>query len=96
MQETLRVKDEELQQLAKELRARESIIKEIAEKLTETAEAAESAASAALAMDEERRLTCAETERLTMESAKQLWSFQLKVHFLFPPTRSLLSLLFFI
>lgn len=79
MKETLRVKDEELQQLAKELRARDSTIKEIAEKLTETAEAAESAASAAFAMDEERRLACAEIERLTMDTEKQLESSRLKL-----------------
>jgi len=75
--------------LAKELRARDSTIKEIAEKLTETAEAAEAAASAALAMDEERRLACAEIERLNTETQKQLESFRLKV--LYPP--SLMSLL---
>ncbi|XP_020256245.1 switch-associated protein 70 isoform X2 [Asparagus officinalis] len=79
MKETLRVKDEELQQLAKELRARDSTIKEIAEKLTETAEAAESAASAALTMDEERRFACVEIERLTMEMGKHLESSQLKL-----------------
>ncbi|KAG2332896.1 hypothetical protein Bca52824_004076 [Brassica carinata] len=41
MQETLRVKDEELQSLSRELRSRDSTIKEIADKLSETAEAAE-------------------------------------------------------
>ncbi|KAM0951619.1 putative pleckstrin domain, PH-like domain superfamily [Dioscorea sansibarensis] len=70
MKETLRVKDEELQQLAKELRARDSTIKEIAEKLTETAEAAEAAAAAAHVMDDERRLACAEIERLTVDAEK--------------------------
>ncbi|KAJ6832899.1 switch-associated protein 70 isoform X1 [Iris pallida] len=79
MKETLRVKDEELQQLAKELRARDSTIREIAEKLTETAEAAEAAASAAHVMDEERRFACAEIERLTKDSEKQLKSLLLKV-----------------
>lgn len=79
MKETLRVKDEELQQLARELRARDSTIKEIAEKLTETAEAAESAASAAIAMDEHRRLACAEIERLTKETGNQLESYRLKL-----------------
>ncbi|XP_068655884.1 uncharacterized protein [Aristolochia californica] len=64
MKETLRVKDEELQQLARELRARDATIKEIAEKLTDTAEAAEAAASAAYAIVEERSIACAEIERL--------------------------------
>ncbi|KAJ0980408.1 hypothetical protein J5N97_008663 [Dioscorea zingiberensis] len=71
MKETLRVKDEELQQLAKDLRARDSTIKEIAEKLTETAEAAEAAAYAAHAMDDERRLVCAEIDRLTIDAEKE-------------------------
>ncbi|XP_073107635.1 uncharacterized protein [Elaeis guineensis] len=79
MKETLRVKDEELQQLAKDLRARDSTIKEIADKLTETAEAAEAAASAAHAMDDERRLACAEIERLNKEAEKQLESSMLKL-----------------
>ncbi|XP_068654898.1 uncharacterized protein [Aristolochia californica] len=72
MKETLRVKDEELQQLARELRARDATIKEIAEKLTDTAEAAEAAASAAYAIEEDRRIACAEIERLSKESKKQL------------------------
>ncbi|KAJ6847525.1 switch-associated protein 70 isoform X1 [Iris pallida] len=79
MKETLRVKDEELQQLAKELRARDSTIREIADKLTETAEAAEAAASAAHVMDEERRYACAEIERLTKDSEKQLETLLIKV-----------------
>ncbi|XP_010942619.1 uncharacterized protein [Elaeis guineensis] len=79
MKETLRVKDEELQQLAKDLRARDSTIKEIADKLTETAEAAEAAASAAHAMDDERRLACAEIEHLNKEAEKQLESSMLKL-----------------
>lgn len=78
-QETLWVKDEELQQLARELRARDSTIKEIAEKLSDTAEAAEAAATAAHALDGERRVACAEIERLTKESEKQLESSMLKV-----------------
>ncbi|GER33572.1 pleckstrin homology domain-containing family protein [Striga asiatica] len=79
MKETLRVKDEELQNLARDLRARDSTIKEIAEKLTETAEAAEAAASAAHTMNEQRRIACAEVERLTRESEKQLESSKLKI-----------------
>ncbi|XP_073005923.1 uncharacterized protein [Typha latifolia] len=79
MKETLRVKDEELQQLSKDIRARDSTIREIADKLTETAEAAEAAASAAHLMDEERRLICAEFERLKKDLEKQLESSLLKL-----------------
>ncbi|KAL3849103.1 hypothetical protein ACJIZ3_010985 [Penstemon smallii] len=79
MKETLRVKDEELQNLAKDIRARDSTIKELAEKLCETAEAAEAAATAAHTMDEQRRIACAEVERITRDSAKQLESSRLKV-----------------
>ncbi|XP_065626185.1 uncharacterized protein LOC112006433 [Quercus suber] len=74
MRETLRVKDEELHNLAQDLRARDSTIREIAEKLSETAEAAESAASAAHTMDEQRRIACAEIERVKRDSEKQLES----------------------
>ncbi|BBG99783.1 Pleckstrin homology domain-containing protein [Prunus dulcis] len=79
MKETLRVKDDELQNLARDLRARDSTIKEIAEKLTETAEAAEAAASAAHTIDEQRRIVCAEIERLKKDSDKQLESSMLKL-----------------
>lgn len=77
------MKDEELQHLAKDIRARDSTIKEIADKLTETAEAAEAAASAAHAMDEERRLACMEIERLTRDAEKKLGISQLKVNITF-------------
>ncbi|KAA3471310.1 differentially expressed in FDCP 6-like protein isoform X2 [Gossypium australe] len=79
MKETLRVKDEELQSLARDLRARDSTIREIADKLSETAEAAESAASAAYIMDEQRRIACAEIERLTKDSENQKEAFMLKL-----------------
>lgn len=79
MQETLKVKDEELQNLARDLRARDTTIKDIAEKLSETAEAAEAAASAAHTIDEQRRIACAEIERLSRVSQKQLESSTLKV-----------------
>ncbi|KAB5557401.1 hypothetical protein DKX38_008310 [Salix brachista] len=79
LQETLRVKDEELQNLARDLRARDSIIKDIADKLSETAEAAEAAAEAAHTMDEQRRIACAEIERLSKASDKQLESSMLKL-----------------
>ncbi|XP_019461377.1 PREDICTED: switch-associated protein 70 [Lupinus angustifolius] len=79
MKETLRVKDEELQSLARDLRARDSTIKEIADKLSETAEAAEAAASAAHTMDEQRRILYAEIERLRKESDKQQEVFSQKL-----------------
>ncbi|KAL5716203.1 hypothetical protein ACHQM5_017927 [Ranunculus cassubicifolius] len=79
MKETMRVKDEELQQLARDLRARDSTIKEIAEKLSDTAEAAEAAASAAHAMDEQRRMACTEIARLTFELQKLQESSTLKL-----------------
>ncbi|XP_016166540.1 switch-associated protein 70 [Arachis ipaensis] len=71
MKETLRVKDEELQNLARDLRARDSTIRDIADKLSETAEAAEAAASAAYTMDEHRRIACVEIERLKKDLEKQ-------------------------
>lgn len=79
MKETLKVKDEELQNLARDLRARDSTIRDIAEKLSETAEAAEAAASAAHIMDEQRRLACSEIERLSKASQKRLESSMLKL-----------------
>ncbi|CAD6338359.1 unnamed protein product [Miscanthus lutarioriparius] len=63
MMETLRVKDDELHQLLQDIRARDSTINEIEEKLQETAEAAETAASAARSIDEERRFFTSELER---------------------------------
>ncbi|KAI7724681.1 hypothetical protein M8C21_004558, partial [Ambrosia artemisiifolia] len=77
--ETLRVKDEELQKLARDLRVRDSTIKEIAEKLTETAEAAESAASAAHALDEQRRIATSEADRLEKELEKNAVSYSMKL-----------------
>ncbi|XP_020528449.1 calcium-binding and coiled-coil domain-containing protein 1 isoform X2 [Amborella trichopoda] len=79
MKETLRVKDEELKQLASEVRARDSTINEIAEKLSDTAEAAEAAAAAAHAMDEDRRAACTEFERIIKGSENQLESTTLKL-----------------
>ncbi|EMS45188.1 hypothetical protein TRIUR3_11652 [Triticum urartu] len=79
MKETLRVKDEELQHLAKDIRARDATIQEIAEKLTETAEAAEAAASAAHTIDEQRRLLCSEIERLKKAMETQMKQSILKL-----------------
>ncbi|KAL9269727.1 hypothetical protein AKJ16_DCAP07949 [Drosera capensis] len=79
MKETLRVKDEELQHLAREMRTRDSTIKELADKLSDTAEAAVAAASAAHTMDEQRRILSAEMERLKEASDKRLESAIVKV-----------------
>ncbi|GLU04000.1 hypothetical protein SLE2022_211670 [Rubroshorea leprosula] len=79
MKETLRVKDEELQNLARDLRARDSTIREIADKLSETAEAAEAAAAAAHTMDEQRRIACGEIERMRKDAGKQHETFMLKL-----------------
>ena len=79
IQETIRVKDEELHNLARDLRARDSTINDIAEKLSETAEAAEAAASAAHMMDKQRKIVCAEIERIKENSEKQLDASMLKV-----------------
>lgn len=79
MKETLKVKDEELQNLSRDIRARDSTIKEIAEKLTETADAAQSAASAAHTMDEQRRLAASEVDRLRKELEKQAISYTSKL-----------------
>lgn len=79
MKETLRVKDEELQNLSRDIRARDSTIKEIAEKLTETADAAQSAAFAAHTMDEQRRLATSQVDLLKKELEKLSVSYTSKV-----------------
>lgn len=83
MQETLRVKDEELQNLARDLRARDSTIKEIAEKLTETAIAAEAAAAAAHTMDSQRKIALTEVEHLKEDFGMKLTSSLSKVQLYF-------------
>jgi peptide deformylase len=75
------VKDEELQHLAKDIRSRDATIKEIADKLTETAEAAEAAASAAHSMDKQRRLLCLEIQRLKQAIERQMEQSLFKVYF---------------
>eukprot|EP00250_Pteridium_aquilinum_P012687 c20875_g1_i1 orf=81-1433(+) len=72
MKETLKVKDEELHQMAKEMRARDATIKELAERLSETAEAAEAAASAAHIMDKERKAVRTEIAKLRGELDEKL------------------------
>jgi len=70
--ETLRVKDDELHQLLQDIRARDSTIMEIADKLQETAEAAQTAASAAHSIDEARRILSSELECLREEQENQV------------------------
>ncbi|KAF7001176.1 hypothetical protein CFC21_016895 [Triticum aestivum] len=55
-----------------DIRARDSTIREITDKLQETAEAAESAASAAHAIDEARRFLSSELERLKQDQENQV------------------------
>jgi peptide deformylase len=78
-QETLRVKDDELHQLLQDIRARDSTINEIADKLHETAEAAETAASAARSIDEERRNLSSKVERMKWNHEKEVQLCLLKV-----------------
>jgi hypothetical protein len=73
------VKDEEIQNLSKDVRARDLTIRQIAEKLTETASAAKAAASAAFSIDEERKKLCAEIELLKKDTSSKLQSSLLKV-----------------
>lgn len=54
-------------------------IKEIADKLSETAEAAVAAASAAHTMDEQRKIVSLEFERLSKDSVRQQEAAKLKV-----------------
>lgn len=72
MKETLRVKDDELHQMARELRARDATIKDMADRLSETAEAAEAAASAAHIMDKERKAVRTEIAKLRREFDEKL------------------------
>jgi peptide deformylase len=62
-----------------DIRARDSTINEIADKLQETAEAAETAASAARSIDEERRFFTLELERLKQDHEKQVEASLLRV-----------------
>lgn len=73
------MKDEEIQNLSKDVRARDLTIKQIAEKLTETASAAEAAARAALSIDKERNKLCSEIELLKKDLSSKLESSMLKV-----------------
>ncbi|KAG0610410.1 hypothetical protein M758_7G063000 [Ceratodon purpureus] len=75
MRETLKVKDEELHQLASDIKSRDLIIKELADRLTETADAAESAASSVQAIDKDCREALSEVDHLRkqlLQAAKQI------------------------
>ena len=67
--------------MAKEIRARDATVKELAERLSETAEAAEAAASAAQIMDKERRLARTEIARFRREVDEKLRDSSNKVRF---------------
>lgn len=73
------MKDEELSQLAKDVRARDSTINELAQKLTETAKAAQSVAAAAQTLDEQRHILFAEIDRIKRDAEKQIQFSLLKV-----------------
>jgi methyl-accepting chemotaxis protein len=62
-----------------DIRARDSTISEIADKLHETAEAAETAASAARSIDEERRNLSSKVERMKWNHEKEVQLCFLKV-----------------
>lgn len=81
MKETLKVKDEELNQMAKDMRARDTTIQDLAQRLSATAEAAEAAASAAHIMDKEREAVRSEMAKLRKELDTKLQhsSHELKV-----------------
>lgn len=65
--------------MARDLHARDSTIREIAEKLSETAKAAVDAAFAAHTMDKRRRIACVVIEWMKKESEKLMESSKPKV-----------------
>lgn len=72
MKETLRVKDEELQSIATDMRSREATIEDLANRLSETAQAAEAAANAVHRMDKERTEAITQMEYLHKETGLRL------------------------
>lgn len=60
----MKVKDEELHQLVSDIKSRDLIIKELADRLSETADAAESAASSVQAIDEDCKEALSEVDHL--------------------------------
>ncbi|CAK9205907.1 unnamed protein product [Sphagnum troendelagicum] len=65
--ETLRVKDDEICQLSRDLKARDLTIKELAGRLSETAQAAESAASTVYVVENQRKAVLSEVDHLHNE-----------------------------
>lgn len=79
----MRVKDEELHQLVRDLRARDVTMKELADHLTETAHAAESAASAVHAVDKEHKEALLEVDRSRtqlLQVVQEVEPFPVAVH----------------
>jgi methyl-accepting chemotaxis protein len=66
----LRVKDEEIHQLSRDLKARDLTIKELAERLSQTAQAAESAASSVYTVEKQRKEALSEVDHLRNELLK--------------------------
>jgi Asp-tRNA(Asn)/Glu-tRNA(Gln) amidotransferase A subunit family amidase len=66
----LRVKDEEIHQLSRDLKARDLTIKELAERLSQTAQAAESAASSVYTVEKQRKEDLSEVDHLRNELLK--------------------------
>ncbi|KAH8958380.1 hypothetical protein BDL97_06G021100 [Sphagnum fallax] len=67
LKETLRVKDAVLNQLTRDLKARDYIIKELSDRLSKTADAAESVVSAVHAIDKESQIALSELDQLHSE-----------------------------
>ena len=67
--------------MAKDMRAKNATIKDLAERLSETAEAAEAAASAAHIMDKERKSVRNEIAKLRKDVDEKLQSSSLQVSF---------------
>jgi hypothetical protein len=67
MQETLRVKDDEICQLSRDLKARDLTIKELAGQLSQTAQAAESAASTVYVVENQHKAALTEVDHLCNE-----------------------------
>ena len=65
--------------MAKDMRAKNATIKDLAERLSETAEAAEAAASAAHIMDKERKSVRNEIAKLRKDVDEKLQSSSLQV-----------------
>lgn len=63
----MRVKDEELNQLQRDIKARDLTIKELAERLSEMADAVESGAKAIHLVDKDRQVALSQVEHMKKE-----------------------------